>query len=488
MKNKIQQAFVMVMVALLLPSLAMASIDDNDKPLFSLTPWGGATFLSDDIGLKNGGVFGGRVAIHLMRFMSVEAGLGWSYTEFTADNSSADLMHEGYDLVLDLFPSSNVNPYILGGFSRLNIDRGGQTSSWKKRGWEAGGGLKWRVGGDNVNRRDLRLEVRDVMYDLTAGTIPAIDDVNHNLIVSAALQFHFGRGSKDTDKDGVRNQEDTCDNTPTGAIVDLSGCPVDTDGDGVYDGLDSCQDTPSGASVDASGCPMDADGDGVFDGLDQCPDTPAGARVDASGCPIDSDNDGVFDGLDECADTHVDAVIDPRGCPIDSDGDGVYDGLDQCPTTPSHLFVDDHGCPIEVSETFEQLLDTGMIRTSDVRFRSGSSDLNTNDTDKLDEIGRTLSHWPELNIEVSGHTDSQGSEAGNNKLSKARAQAVTDYLVTKFPKIQSQQFIVLGHGESNPIADNSTFEGRATNRRVEFKVLNTDVIKRVHERRKMMER
>jgi OOP family OmpA-OmpF porin len=233
---------------------------------------------------------------------------------------------------------------------------------------------------------------------------------------------------------------------------------------------------------------MDADGDGVFDGLDQCPDTPAGARVDASGCPIDSDNDGVFDGLDECADTPVNAIIDLRGCPIDSDGDGVYDGLDQCPTTPSHLFVDDHGCPIEVSETFEQLLDTGMIRTSDVRFRSGSSDLNTNDTDKLDEIGRTLSHWPELNIEVSGHTDSQGSEAGNNKLSTARAQAVTDYLVTKFPKIQSQQFIVLGHGESNPIADNSTFEGRATNRRVEFKVLNTDVIKRVHERRKMMER
>lgn len=61
---------------------------------------------------------------------------------------------------------------------------------------------------------------------------------------------------------------------------------ADSDGDGVPDDEDRCPDTPRGASVDTSGCPIDSDGDGVYDYVDKCPGTPAGTKVDADGCPI----------------------------------------------------------------------------------------------------------------------------------------------------------------------------------------------------------
>ena len=60
----------------------------------------------------------------------------------------------------------------------------------------------------------------------------------------------------------------------------------DSDGDGVFDDNDRCPDTPRGIQVDADGCPLDSDRDGVLDHKDACPDTPAGTRVDAKGCPI----------------------------------------------------------------------------------------------------------------------------------------------------------------------------------------------------------
>lgn len=487
MNRKVTNVLTVLLLSLLVAATATAEVGKDDRPVFSLTPYVGTTILSEDMGLEDDIIFGGRAAVHLLRSLSIEGTMGWMDSERTGDGSSVDFRHEGLDLVFDLAPRSNVNPYILGGWGRMVAEGGSLPATWKLNGWEVGGGLKWRLGGDNVNHRDLRLELRDVMSKLTDG-LPNNDDMTHNLIVSAGLQFHFGRGSKDSDMDGVRDQDDACSGTPAGAVVDMAGCPVDSDGDGVYDGIDQCEGTPAGAVVDQWGCPSDSDGDGVFDGLDKCNDTPKGAKVDSRGCGSDSDGDGVMDGVDMCADTPEGAVVDARGCPVDSDKDGVFDGIDQCPDTAADVFVDDKGCALEVTETVEQLLDTGMIRTSDVRFRSGSAELNTADTAKLDEIGRTLVQWPELRLELSGHTDSQGSEAFNQKLSQDRANAVLDYLVAKFPSIDRNQFTVVGYGESIPIADNSTALGRAENRRVEFKVLNTDVIKRVQERRKVMKK
>ena len=251
---------------------------------------------------------------------------------------------------------------------------------------------------------------------------------------------------------------------------------------------DACPDTPAGAVVDEFGCPVDSDGDGVFDGLDQCEDTPAGATVDAYGCPRDSDGDGVLDGLDACADTPAGATVNTRGCPSDSDGDGVFDGLDKCPGTDANLQVDVEGCPIAVTEVEVQLLDTGTITTNNIVFASGSSEIDPASKDILAEIGETLTRWPELRVEIGGHTDDTGRASFNQRLSEQRAQAVLDYLLAGFPGIQSAQYSVKGYGEEGPVADNATAEGRAANRRVEFKVLNTEELKRQIEKRRMLEK
>ncbi len=304
----------------------------------------------------------------------------------------------------------------------------------------------------------------------------------------AGLTFAMGGTPKDTDGDGVVDKKDKCPDTPAGAKVDVNGCPLDSDGDGVYDGLDTCPDTPKGATVDAKGCPKDADGDGVLDGLDQCPDSPKGATVDAKGCTMDSDGDGVLDGLDQCANTPKGATVDASGCPKDTDGDGVPDGLDKCPNTAAGLKVDADGCPIEVTEKETQLLDTGMIRLQGVNFETGKSDILPESFPILDEVGSILRKWPQLQVEVGGHTDSRGTAAANQALSEARANAVRSYLLEHFSDIQASQMTAKGYGEAKPIAPNNNQLNMAKNRRVEFVVLNKDVLKKEVERRKMLQK
>jgi len=85
----------------------------------------------------------------------------------------------------------------------------------------------------------------------------------------------------------------------------------------------------------------------------------------------------------------------------------------------------------------------------------------------LDRVAASLLAHPEVKVEVAGHTDSDGSDAYNLKLSDRRAKAVRDYLITK--GVPATQLTANGYGESKPIADNKTVEGRAENRRVELR-------------------
>jgi OOP family OmpA-OmpF porin len=281
----------------------------------------------------------------------------------------------------------------------------------------------------------------------------------------------------------VRDWIDECPLTPIGAKVDPKGCPIDSDRDSVYDGLDKCPNTPIGAKVDRNGCPIDSDGDGVADGIDQCPDTPKGATVDAKGCPSDADGDGVLDGIDQCPNTPTGAKVDGKGCPLDSDGDGVYDGLDKCPDTPKGLKVDVNGCPVEMIERETELLDTGMIRLNNVNFQTGKDSILADSYPTLDAVGALLSKWAQLKMEISGHTDNTGSAKTNKKLSQARAQSVENYILSHHPELKAEQYTVKGYGSSKPIATNKTPEGKAQNRRVEFTVLNKDVLRQEIEKR-----
>ena len=396
MKKLIMIAALALLLGSVSYTTAIAKVGENDKPLVSVTPYLGYGNWDTDLQTDDSFVYGGRGAIHFLRWLSVEGTYGLSSTNNRAGTRDVDMTHMGVDLVAELFPSRKFNPYVTAGWAQLNHEAAGLEKEYLN-GWEAGVGAKIRLGGDNASYRALRLEVRDVMSDFSE-VFPNYGETKHSLIATAGLQFAFGKGSRDSDGDGVRDRDDACEGTPAGAMIDASGCPTD------------------------------------------------------------------------------------------SDGDGVFDGIDQCEGTNPNLQVDMSGCPIAVTEIEEQLLDTGRISTNNIVFATSSHKLDTRDTNQLDEVGEALSNWPQLRVEIGGHTDSTGSESFNQQLSEKRAQSVLDYLVANFPKIVPVQYTVVGYGEAEPVADNATAEGRAANRRVEFKVLNNEELKKQIEKRRMLER
>jgi OmpA-OmpF porin, OOP family len=149
----------------------------------------------------------------------------------------------------------------------------------------------------------------------------------------------------------------------------------------------------------------------------------------------------------------------------DSDGDGVPDSRDKCPGTARGLTVDDKGCPIAGDKA-------GPNRSfENVNFAFDKSDLTDYAKGILDNaasvIGDLSSKYPNLKVDVSGHTDWEGTDAYNQALSERRASAVRNYLVKK--GVAKNRISTYAYGESKPIATNDTEEGRAVNRRAEVR-------------------
>jgi outer membrane protein OmpA-like peptidoglycan-associated protein len=314
------------------------------------------------------------------------------------------------------------------------------------------------------------------------------------------------RSNKDRDRDGVRDDSDSCPKTPAGLNVDPSGCApsqLDSDRDRVNDEADRCPDTPAGESVNAEGCstaPKDTDHDGILDGADRCQDTPAGERVDAEGCsasqkdddqdgvmnnadrcpgsrpgepidgagcpagPRDTDQDGVVDTADQCPNTPLGETVNSRGCIRDTDGDGVPDARDHCGSTPVGEKIDENGCPILFKKGARSVILRG------VTFQTGRAMLTPEGRDVLRDIAGQLVENPEYRVQISGHTDNTGSRAANLRLSLARARTVETFLEAN--GVPPRQVSSKGFGPDVPIASNKTAAGRAKNRRVELNRTN----------------
>ena len=228
---------------------------------------------------------------------------------------------------------------------------------------------------------------------------------------------------------------------------------LDRDNDGIVDSLDACPDVAG--LVALKGCP-DKDSDGITDAADKCPDIPGLAKYD--GCPIpDTDKDGINDEEDKCP--SVPGVAKYQGCPIpDRDNDGVNDDDDRCPDLAGP--ATNGGCPT---------LEASKFNASAVQFVTGSANLTAVAKKELDKAARILNEqYPQLKVEIGGNTDNTGKPDANMKLSQKRADAVKAYLIKK--KVDESRLTAVGFGQDQPIADNATKEGRAKNRRVEFKV------------------
>lgn len=137
---------------------------------------------------------------------------------------------------------------------------------------------------------------------------------------------------------------------------------------------------------------------------------------------------------------------------LDDDNDGVLNDVDQCPNTPAGVVVDETGCEKK-------------IVLKDVNFAFDSYKVSEKYAAEIKKVADFMKVNPAYSVNLAGYTDSIGSEAYNLKLSQKRANAVKDELVKD--GVESDKISTVGYGESNPIATNTTREGRAENRRVE---------------------
>jgi OOP family OmpA-OmpF porin len=261
---------------------------------------------------------------------------------------------------------------------------------------------------------------------------------------------------KDQDKDGV---EDTADKCPTVAgAASAQGCP-DQDGDSVQDSEDKCPALKGPA--DRNGCP-DTDGDGLDDSADKCP-SEAGP-VDRQGCPAkDADNDSILDEQDSCPQEA--GLPELKGCPAkDTDGDTVADHLDNCINQAGP--AENQGCPAEDKQLVVIKQDRIDIKDK-VYFDTSQATIQARSHTLLDQMARVLSEHPEiLKVVIEGHTDDRGPADFNRTLSQQRADAVRDYLVKK--GVAADRLETQGFGPDRPVQPNTTSEGRAANRRVDF--------------------
>lgn len=150
----------------------------------------------------------------------------------------------------------------------------------------------------------------------------------------------------------------------------------------------------------------------------------------------------------------------PTCADLDDDGDGVNNCDDRCPGTAPGTAVGPDGCPVPLT-----------IDLRGVNFDFDKSNLRPDAIATLNEAIEILKKYPELRVEVAGHTDWIGTEQYNQGLSERRAKAVYDYLVNN--GIAASRLVgPVGYGENRPIDTNETAEGRARNRRTELNVQN----------------
>ena len=197
---------------------------------------------------------------------------------------------------------------------------------------------------------------------------------------------------------------------------------------------------------------------------------------DDDGCPeVDNDSDGIADVDDKCPLRPEDknGIDDADGCPDnDDDKDGILGSKDKCPDQPEtkNGIKDDDGCPDELPPEVKRF--SGVIQG--INFKLRSADLLRNSLPLLDRAVEVLKTYPEIKLEISGHTDNRGKADFNRDLSQKRAEAVRNYLISR--GIAAERIVAVGYGLDKPIADNKTESGRSKNRRTEFRILSGGVI------------
>ncbi len=403
-------------------------------------------------------------------------------------NAIAQIVPIDFRLLLSPFSFTNWNPFIYAGAGVIHYDMeetpGNTDPSVKKKGW-----LGYAPAGIGIQ---IRLD-DNTAFEMSGGFNYAFND-NLNTITSASQANATGKdaywnfligltvagesGSADPDGDGLTNREEK--------QLGTDKKNPDSDGDGLSDGdeVHKYRTNPLLADTDGDGLsdgdevlkyktdPLkaDTDGDGLSDG-----DEVYKHKTDP--LKADTDGDGLSDG---------DEVLKYKTDPLkaDTDGDGLSDGDEVLKYKTDPLKADTDGGSVndgqeianktnpldptdDVPKKKEIKVEVGKaIVLEGIVFKTGKWDIEPASEEILEQAFNTLDQNKDVQVEIRGYTDNVGNPASNMRLSQRRADAVKAWLVKK--GIPADRVASKGYGDTNPIGDNKTADGRQKNRRIEF--------------------
>lgn len=433
------------------------------------------------------------------------AGVDFKNNEYRTDIIPIDLK-----FIVSPFNLNMINPYAYAGIGvlRYEVKKFPQSESPNKKNlrksdWSPflpiGGGIEFSLSDYfllDVNVSYTFAFTDNLNYYNNLDAYPGISNVSDGYYSAGlGLTYVIGSGNTDEDMDGlIKKEEKNLGTDPKNP---------DTDGDGLKDGeeVNLYKTNPLNADTDGDGLPdgeeifkyktnpldQDSDGDGLKDGeeVNLYKTNPAKADTDGDGLsdyeelfnfktdPLKADTDG--EGLSD-GDEVLKYKTDPLK--IDSDGDGLYDGEEilKYKTDPLRKDTDMGG----VDDLTELTRGTNPLDADDdvvkvgvpiilegVTFETGKADITPESAQVLRGALKTLTTYPDIVVEIGGHTDNVGSKNSNIRLSQRRADSVRNWLIER--GIDPNRITSKGYGPDQPIAPNDTPENKRKNRRIEFK-------------------
>ncbi len=467
----------------------------------------------DDFGYNNG-IRLGYLARGFLRFdasqnLEVELGGGYgkySGLDFKSDEYNTDLIPIDLRFVLSPFKTESWNPFFYFGFGALHYSVQNLPLAYqfqtppvevKKDGWT--GVIPAGIGAQFALSQTVLMEISGgISYSLTENlNYYKVNETPNDayFTLGVGLTFQSDRGTSDDDKDGLTlDEEEKLGTDPKKA---------DSDGDGLTDGeeVNKYKTNPLNNDSDGDGLkdndemytyktnPLagDSDNDGLLDGeeINIYKTNPNDADSDHDGLkdgdeiknyktdPLkaDTDKDGLKDG-DEVETYSTNPIVS------DTDGDGLRDGDEvvKYKSDPTKKDTDggtiDDGVEVnrgtDPNNSNDDIVKIGVpIVLEGITFESGKYEITPESESVLQKALKTMTTYPDIDVEIAGYTDNIGSASRNLTLSQNRAAAVKNWLVTH--GVSETRIISKGYGSENPIVPNDSPENRRKNRRIEFK-------------------
>jgi len=307
-------------------------------------------------------------------------------------------------------------------------------------------------------------------------------------------------GEKDTDKDGKLDiiESSKKDSDSDGVVDELDSDDKDVHNDSDSDGFSNIVEKEAQTNpLDANSKPVisDMDKDGIDDSKDDDIDgdglkNSIEEKLGSNPKSVDTDSDGKLDAIEGNKDTDGDGKLDIiESAKKDSDDDGVVDELDsddkatdndsdkdgfsnldekRANTNP----LDPNEYPKTISKETKTKIENSikeLLAKENIQFETNSANLTQESKKIVQNIANILKKYPHTKVEIAGHTDSDGDDAYNLKLSQKRVDSVKAELIIL--GIKEVRLKAVGYGESKPLVPNDSDENKAKNRRVEFIII-----------------